>query len=830
MLRLSQARLICTSLRRRLLHFTSVNRKEHARLSLSLPTYQVYAANTDLGKTVISAALCRSALLGGLRVLYLKPVQTGYPKDSDTRFVLEHCEDIPSAREKMLAETLYAWRTPLSPHVSVLLEEDTAIPQDEQVIESVRDRLSIFSHAVAHTNNGFALVETAGGIASPSPSGSLQCDLFRPLRLPVILIGDSRLGGISATITAYESLKIRGYDIAAVVMWDTPLWTEGLKDSHLSSNYTSVARHLHNINDFYEATHVFAIPAPPPKPVPLSDWLAGSLQHFDRVLFHLKHWSKERTLRLDTLKSDASTLLWWPFTQHKHHLSSSSPPSIGPSVSATVIDSAYGENFSILEGPHSEALSLSESFDGCGSWWTQGVGHGNPELAKAIAYAAGRYGHVMYPDNVHEPAFKLAEMLLSGPGAPWATRVFYSDDGSTAMEIAIKMAFRTYIRDHNVSPADAPKLEIIGLSESYHGDTLGTMDIQCPSPFTSGQHPWYKGRGLFLNPPTVALKNGAWLLSLPSELVEHPMTSKTKMTRLSPDLDLEPSADSCEGARCRFGIDQCCGACLFDDTHYIYDSSRDQSPLAELYRSYLRKRLSSREGKLKGALVLEPVIHGAAGMVLVDPLFQRILTQEAKTLRIPVIFDEVFAGLWRLGVESAGRDLLRITPDIACFGKLLTGGSVPLAVTLSTEHVFESFLGDSKADALLHGHSYSAHAIGCAAGVYSLKELRTSEYRRSHYWDRPKVDLISRMECVTRVFALGTVLGVEVGAGTANEGYLSNNSQHVVTALRSQGVFVRPLGNVVYIMCSPLCSAEECGRVLDKLVQALRKALPEKRT
>ncbi|CAI7863164.1 unnamed protein product, partial [Closterium sp. NIES-53] len=116
------------------------------------------------------------------------------------------------------------------------------------------------------------------------------------------------------------------------------------------------------------------------------------------------------------------------------------------------------------------------------------------------------------------------------------------------------------------------------------------------------------------------------------------------------------------------------------------------------------------------------VLHGAGGMVMIDPLFQRSLVSFCRAHAIPVIFDEVFAGCWRLGHQSAA-ELLGCSPDIACYAKLLTGGMIPLAVTLASSSVFDAFYGSSKLDALLHGHSYTAHPAGCAAACVSLKAL-----------------------------------------------------------------------------------------------------------
>lgn len=129
-------------------------------------------------------------------------------------------------------------------------------------------------------------------------------------------------------------------------------------------------------------------------------------------------------------------------------------------------------------------------------------------------------------------------------------------------------------------------------------------------------------------------------------------------------------------------------------------------------------------------------------MFIIDPLFQHLLATECTDRKIPVVMDEIFSGIWRLGSPSAC-SLADIKPDVACYGKLLTAGTVPLAVTLATHSVYASFLGDTKAEALLHGHSYTAHAIGCQAGVAALKSYTepslnpnyTGSDRLAEQWD-----------------------------------------------------------------------------------------------
>ncbi|WZZ81806.1 hypothetical protein YC2023_102378 [Brassica napus] len=352
--------------------------------------------------------------------------------------------------------------------------------------------------------------------------------------------------------------------------------------------------------------------------------------------------------------------------------------------------------------------SITQQFDACASWWTQGpdpafqviCAYCFAELAREMAYTAARFGHVMFPENVYEPALKCAELLIDGVGktlmgglisfihACWASRVYFSDNGSTAIEIALKMAFRKFCVDHETllefsEGRDEKKhivVKVLALRGSYHGDTLGAMEAQAPSPYTGFlQQPWYTGKGLFLDPPTDILFNGAWNLSLPEFFAE-----------IAPE---------------EYGT--------FSTRDEIFDKSRDTSTLATTYLAYVSKQLQEYSGNTQsahvGALIIEPVIHGAGGMHMVDPLFQRVLVNECRNRKIPVIFDEVFTGFWRLGVETPA-ELLGCKPDIACYAKLMTGGMIPLAL-----------------QALLHGHSYSAHAMGCATAAKAIKWFKDPE-------------------------------------------------------------------------------------------------------
>lgn len=427
-----------------------------------------------------------------------------------------------------------------------------------------------------------------------------------------------------------------------------------------------------------------------------------------------------------------------------------------------------------------------------------------------MGYAAARYGHVMFPENVNEPALRCAELLLGGVGKDWASRVYYSDNGSTAIEIALKMAFRKFALDHGIV-MDSDKsitnqrniqFKVLALNGSYHGDTLGAMEAQAPSAYTSFlQQPWYSGRGLFLDPPTMYIRNKTCNLSLPQS-IQH--------DHLSP-------GDTC-----------------FPSLAEIFCKTRDTSPAADFYSSYISQQLSeyslSNNSEHIAALIIEPVIQGAGGMHMIDPLFQRVLVKECRNRKIPVIFDEVFTGFWRLGVESAS-ELLGCLPDVACYAKLMTGGIVPLAATLTTEAVFDAFKSDSKLTALLHGHSYTAHAMGCSAAVKAIQWFRDpstnsnldfDHMKLKELWDGTLVNQLSSLPNVKRVVSLGTLCAIELKAEGSDAGYASLYARSLLQQLREEDdVYLRPLGNVLYLMCGPCTTRDSCTQQLHKVHRRL---------
>jgi dethiobiotin synthetase/adenosylmethionine--8-amino-7-oxononanoate aminotransferase len=740
----------------------------------------IFGANTDVGKTVVSAGLARASDDLNRTTSYIKPLQSG---GSDEEFIRFHNPNLSYSR------TLFKFDAPASPHLASR-QEDSPV-SDKQVLDALFSELGASKAEVTW-------IETAGGVLSPGPSSPSnqnayhamnaprwgwvpQANLYQPLigQVQVVLIGDGRLGGISATLSAIESLLVRGYDISAVVIVDGDVTAEALQE------YVSRTFSLRSGSGEAVQPRVVSLPRLPPLPDPLDSWFEANHGSFLDLENYLHEAWGGQVSDLDGLLSQGSDVLWWPFTQHR------------TIDRVTMIDSSVGDNYSVLERGRDGVMSRRFLFDACASWWTQGLGHGETTLSLASAAAAGRYGHVIFPQVCHAPAVTLAQKLLEGPGKGWANRVFFSDDGSTAIEVAIKMGMKLYQKRVGAAIDHEDDIDWVICAQEgcYHGDTLGAMNVAEPSIFNEGQHPWYQPKGLFLETPTFGFRDGDLILTLPE--------------------CYEPS----------FAVNR-----QFESIEQLFDvEARMLTSLFSHYKEMIEMQWLVYEhsgvNRKISSVVIEPILMGAGGMKMIDPLWQRALMAIAKSRIVPVIFDEVLTGLYRLGVKSC-REFLKDDPDIACYAKLLTGGLLPMGVTLATGEVFDSFLGDDKGQALLHGHSYTANPVGCVTAIHALDSLDASQIHSEHGLSLFDLDQARELSCLPHVetsVTLGSVLAVALVCSDGVGGYGASSSILPVVAekLLKEGIYCRPLGNVIYIMVSPMTSREECSRLTCALHRAI---------
>ncbi|KAG6330680.1 hypothetical protein ID866_8408 [Astraeus odoratus] len=763
-----------------------------------LRIHQIFGANTDVGKTIVTTALVRASAIKNNSVFYLKPVSTGPLRDADDEHVMRF-----AGPNRSLVETrcLFRYKDPVSPHLAVRMASDAS----EHQLPAPSD--GTFLSAISEYIRGCARVH------SPTLSGTTQLDSYRPLSFPTVLIGDFKLGGISSTISSYESLLLRGYTVDAVILFR----------DHYYRNYEYLSSYFRT-----RGLHVVSLDPPPPRLDNPAKNTESTESYYDKVVphnrdseifetvKHLEDCHTRRVAELDSMPRRTLDAIWWPFVQHGI---------VKAPKDVTVIDSACGDYFSVYNGTSgsqstlpTENSLLVPQFDGSASWWTQTVGHAQPFLTLAAAGAAGRYGHVMFPEATHLPALRLAERLLKdGPGKGWASRAFFSDNGSTGTEVALKMALRLFSVNAGelLTPADKKNLGIIGIKGSYHGDTIGAMDATEEGVYSCE---WHQSKGLWFDPPTVAFRRQGLTISVPAAI----------STVTSPVHHFQSLASI-------YNID-----------------SRLASPLAEEYRRHIRNVLDAfkrDEHRKLAALMLEPIVMGAGGMIFVDPLFQRVLVDTVRdrslfSSPLPVIYDEVFTGLYRLGFESS-IPLLGANPDISVYAKMLTGGTLPLAVTLASDQVFRAFESQSKADALLHGHSYTAHPIGCQVANKTLDFIDDlargeswkvtqakwspspdSKFPMWSFWDPAFVHSISRLGLVDEVMTLGTLFTIKFNGD--NEGYVSHCARELLQSINapngaSFGVHFRTLGNIAYFMTSLNTPRETIEVLQSRIWETLHK-------
>ena len=369
--------------------------------------------------------------------------------------------------------------------------------------------------------------------------------------------------------------------------------------------------------------------------------------------------------------------------------------------------------------------------DGISSWWVNLHGHAHPLIAEAVAAQARKLEHVIFAGFTHEAAEELAARLARVL-PPELARLFYSDNGSTAVEAALKIAVQ-----HWYNQGRREKCRIVALEHAYHGDTVGAMSVSADSPFTAA----------------------------------------------------------------------------FDALRLPVLRVRDSNELDRL--------LSARKNEI-AAMIVEPLVQGAAGMLMYPAEELKRFRELCTAHDVLLIADEVFTGFGRTGrmfsCEHAG-----ITPDLMCLSKGLTGGFLPLAVTVCRREIYEAFHSSDRMRTFFHGHSYSGNPLGCAAAIANLKVFesepvsdRIAAIERIH---RERLAAFRDHPRVADVRMLGTIAAVELRADDA--GYLSNLRTRLYDFFIEHGVLLRPLGNVIYTVPPYVIRPEDLHYIYDVIGKAL---------
>lgn len=430
-----------------------------------------------------------------------------------------------------------------------------------------------------------------------------------------------------------------------------------------------------------------------------------------------------------TLRKLDRSLVWHPFTQAQ---TAPTPVPIRAGRGATLIDTEGREILDLIS-----------------SWWVNLHGHAHPAIAQAIADQAHRLEQVIFAGFTHEPAVELCQRL-AGLLPEGIDRFFFSDNGSTSVEVALKMALQA-CRNRS----EASRTRFLAFDGGYHGDTVGAMSAGVSSRYFE-----------------------AW------------------REMLFP-VDVLPMA-----------------------TTWIGDPTVEEKEASAL--EALDRHLEAH-GSHTIAAILEPLVQGASGMRMHRSSFLRSLVERLRAAGILVIFDEVMTGFGRLGKPFACLEAEAV-PDLICLSKGLTGGFLPMSLTVTRATIHDVFLDESIERAFLHGHSFTANPLGCAAALASLDLLLAPACAaaRARIEHRHREDLVARLDAsplARHVRVQGTIAAFEVDL--PERGYGSGTSGQLKAFFLERGLLIRPLGDTIYLL-PPYCIEDE---ELDRAYAGINEAL-----
>ncbi len=376
--------------------------------------------------------------------------------------------------------------------------------------------------------------------------------------------------------------------------------------------------------------------------------------------------------------------------------------------------------------------------DAVSSWWVTLHGHSHPYIAQKVSEQLSTLEQVIFAGFTHKPAIELSERLLALLPAN-QQKVFYTDNGSTAIEVGLKMCIQYWFNKNQ------KRKKVLAFKNAYHGDTFGAMSVS--------------GRGIWTDP------FGAMLF----EVIF---------------IDV-PTMDN------------------FEENKRIIDEHADDI----------------------ACFVYEPLVQGAAGMLMHNSECLSELMTYCRSKNVLMIQDEIFVGFGRTGKLFAA-DHLTEKPDVMCFSKGLTGGTMPLGLTTCTNEIYDAFYSDEKDKALFHGHSFTASPLACTAAVASLDLLLLEETQDNidrivaqHTAFADKLRVHPKVKCVRQT---GTILALEWKTGNTTS-YFDDIHDRLYAYFLNKGILLRPLGNIIYLLPPYCITNEELNHIYTTIFQALEE-------
>lgn len=673
----------------------------------------ITGTDTDVGKTVTTFALALTLQKKGVNVGVMKPVQCA---GSDARFLKKK---LGLSDELSLINPYFA-KEPFSPHIAFKRQKTKIdINHIKECFETLKARHDVL------------LIEGAGGLLVPIQENYLMADLARDLGIDVLIVSRLALGTINHTLLTIRQAQGVGLKVRGVIFNQTAE-KQGIPEKTNSeaikkSGGVPILGSIPYLKNF-DARNVLR-------------------QCANKIKVNEIVGPSAISLKAKSLGSDDKKYIWHPFTQMQDWLK----------AEPLVIDEARGCYLKDTKGHW--------YLDGVSSLWVNVHGHQRKEIDNAIAAQLKKVSHSTLLGLSNVPAIELAKRLVAI--APQGLKkVFYSDSGSTAVEIAIKIAYQYW---QNIGKKK--KKTIVHFAHSYHGDTLGSVSVGGIALF----HKVYRD---------LIFKTVQWPTPYPDA----------------------------------FGNGE-----KFRDEFFASLKNLEQ---------FFKKS----NAKI-AALVVEPIVQGAAGMIVWPDGVLKKLSSLCRQYDVLLILDEVATGFGRTGTMFACEQE-KVSPDILCLAKGITGGYLPLAATLVTERVYNGFLFDYKAQkTFFHGHTYTGNPLACAAAIANLdifkKERTIKRFAPKIKFLATQLKRFKHLPHVGDIRQKGLMVGIDLVKDKVTRQEYSWQEKmgvKVCERVRRDGVILRPLGNTIVLMPPLAITQGELEKLCAVTLNAIKEVTEKRET
>ncbi len=701
----------------------------------------IIGTDTGVGKTVITAALLTklnepdSRRCSGInkiaskrnspgfaitkRAGVFKPVQSG---GTDAQFLLH----VSGNTDPLELVCPYLFKTPVAPALASKLEN-----------KPVCINKIINSYNELSQKHELVLVEGAGGFHVPIKDGYLVSDLAEELNLPVIIVARLGLGTINHTLLTIEACRQKGLSVAGIIFNQTTAGKPGIPEQTNPKTIEKLSGvPVLGVIGFYPSLKAGLKKEKFSTAIPVLKLIAEKINE-DKIASLLT----DTGIRNDNKKLKAwdRKYIWHPFTQMKDY----------EKEKPVIIDEGKGSYLKDIDG--------NKYIDGISSLWVNVHGHRKKELDEALKKQISKISHSTLLGLSNTPAIQLAQKLVS-ISPKGLCKVFYSDNGSTAVEIALKIAFQ-----YQQQIGNKKKTKFISFINAYHGDTIGSVSVG--------------GMDLF-------------------HKVYKPLLFDT----------IQANAPYCYRCFLNKSYPACKLTCLKNLEDVLKKNSAQTA-----------------------ALIIEPLIQGAAGMLNQPAGYVKKVRELCTKYNVLMIADEVATGFGRTGAMFAC-EKEKVTPDILCLAKSITGGYLPLAATLTTQRVYSAFLAPyQQQKTFFHGHTYTGNPLACALALENLalyeKEKLMQRLQPKIAFLKNELKRFNHLKHVGDIRQQGMMAGIElVKDKFTKEEYQWQEKigVRVIMEARKYKVLLRPLGPVIVLMPPLGISIKELKTLLDVTYKSIR--------